>query len=264
MKDLTAEAVEDQKSLKTGTLVSQFTNAVEYQINDFFSNGVVTSSIIVRWKTKDRRWKSDSRCCVSFIYLRLPCQWSIVQGETIDGRYQFELRLETKEERRGNCFRISAAIGAYRWQLVPNRQRQLVAHVCQHLFHWRRCWMNHHLHQWFCPRAFDHRAGYRVLSNTIPSKRYQFEHQLGQHGSRYIHAWSKEKFDSNFEPVRFLCLRNILKSCLLYVTTVVVVMCICFHTSLCCDWLTEWASQAEMFYIASERERIGERERMAM
>lgn len=43
----TSEGVEDQETLKTGTLISQFTNPVQDQINNFLSNSVVTTGIVV-------------------------------------------------------------------------------------------------------------------------------------------------------------------------------------------------------------------------
>ena len=43
----TTEAVEDEETLETGTLVSQFTDSVQYQVNDFLTNGVVTSGVVV-------------------------------------------------------------------------------------------------------------------------------------------------------------------------------------------------------------------------
>jgi hypothetical protein len=39
--------VEDQKALKTSALISQFTDAVENQIDDFLANGVVSTRVIV-------------------------------------------------------------------------------------------------------------------------------------------------------------------------------------------------------------------------
>lgn len=36
-----------------------------------------------------------------------------------------------------------------------------------------------------------HQVGFHAPSNTIPSKRYQFERQLDRHGLRYIHAEKK-------------------------------------------------------------------------
>ena len=43
----TAEAVEDQESLKTGTLISQLPDSVQDKVDDFFANGVVTTGIVV-------------------------------------------------------------------------------------------------------------------------------------------------------------------------------------------------------------------------
>ena len=42
-----AEAVEDEESLETGTLVGQLTDAVQDQIDEFFAYRVVTSSIVI-------------------------------------------------------------------------------------------------------------------------------------------------------------------------------------------------------------------------
>jgi hypothetical protein len=39
--------VEDEESLETGTLVSQLTDSVENQVDNFLTNGVVTTSIVV-------------------------------------------------------------------------------------------------------------------------------------------------------------------------------------------------------------------------
>jgi hypothetical protein len=39
--------VEDEKSLETGTLVSKLSNSVENQVNDLFTDGVVTSGVVV-------------------------------------------------------------------------------------------------------------------------------------------------------------------------------------------------------------------------
>ena len=43
----TTKAVEDEETLKTGALVGKFSNAVEYKVDDFLSNGVVTTGVIV-------------------------------------------------------------------------------------------------------------------------------------------------------------------------------------------------------------------------
>jgi len=43
----TTEGVEDQETLETGTLISQFSDSVEDKIDDFFTNGVVTSGVVV-------------------------------------------------------------------------------------------------------------------------------------------------------------------------------------------------------------------------
>jgi len=43
----TTNRVEDEESLKSGTLVSQFSDSVEAEIDDFFTNGVVTSGEVV-------------------------------------------------------------------------------------------------------------------------------------------------------------------------------------------------------------------------
>ena len=39
--------MEDEESLQSGALVSQLANAVQHQINDFFPDSVVTTSIVV-------------------------------------------------------------------------------------------------------------------------------------------------------------------------------------------------------------------------
>merc|ERR1719265_2464683 len=39
--------VEDHESLETGALVSEFSQAVEYKVNDFLSDGVVSSCEVV-------------------------------------------------------------------------------------------------------------------------------------------------------------------------------------------------------------------------
>ena len=39
--------MKDQETLKTGTLVSQFSDSVEDQVNDLFADGVVTTSVVV-------------------------------------------------------------------------------------------------------------------------------------------------------------------------------------------------------------------------
>lgn len=44
---LTTKAVKDEETLETGTLIGQFTNTVEYKVNDFLANGVVTTSVVV-------------------------------------------------------------------------------------------------------------------------------------------------------------------------------------------------------------------------
>merc|ERR1712150_456872 len=41
------ERVEDKETLKTGTLISQFSDSVQNKINDFLSDGVVTTSVVV-------------------------------------------------------------------------------------------------------------------------------------------------------------------------------------------------------------------------
>merc|ERR1719310_1593626 len=43
----TSEAVEDEETLETGTLISQFPDSVQDKIDDFFANCVVTASIVV-------------------------------------------------------------------------------------------------------------------------------------------------------------------------------------------------------------------------
>lgn len=43
----TTEGVEDQESLETGTLVSQFSESVEDEIDDLLSDGVVSTSVVV-------------------------------------------------------------------------------------------------------------------------------------------------------------------------------------------------------------------------
>ena len=39
--------MKDQKALETGTLIGQFTDSIEYKVNDFLSDGVVTTSVVV-------------------------------------------------------------------------------------------------------------------------------------------------------------------------------------------------------------------------
>ena len=39
--------MEDEETLETGTLVSQFTDSVQYQVDDLLTNGVVTSGVVV-------------------------------------------------------------------------------------------------------------------------------------------------------------------------------------------------------------------------
>jgi len=39
--------VEDEETLKTGTLVSKFSDSIEDQVDDFFTDGVVTSGVVV-------------------------------------------------------------------------------------------------------------------------------------------------------------------------------------------------------------------------
>jgi len=39
--------VEDEETLKTGTLVGELSDSVENQVNDFFTDGVVTSGVVV-------------------------------------------------------------------------------------------------------------------------------------------------------------------------------------------------------------------------
>ena len=41
------EGVEDEESLKSGTLVSQFPDSVQAKIDDLFSDGIVASSVVV-------------------------------------------------------------------------------------------------------------------------------------------------------------------------------------------------------------------------
>jgi len=43
----TTEGVEDQETLKTGTLISQFSDSVEDKVDDFLTNGVVTSGVVI-------------------------------------------------------------------------------------------------------------------------------------------------------------------------------------------------------------------------
>jgi len=39
--------VEDEEALETGALIGQLSDAVEYQVDDFLSNGVVTTGVVV-------------------------------------------------------------------------------------------------------------------------------------------------------------------------------------------------------------------------
>ena len=41
------EGVEDEESLETSTLISEFPDSVQTEIDDLLSNGVVTSSVVV-------------------------------------------------------------------------------------------------------------------------------------------------------------------------------------------------------------------------
>ena len=41
------EGVEDEKSLQTSTLISQFPESIQAEINNLFPDGVVTSSVVV-------------------------------------------------------------------------------------------------------------------------------------------------------------------------------------------------------------------------
>ena len=41
------EGVEDQESLESSTLVSQFSDSVQAEVNDLLANGVVTTSVVV-------------------------------------------------------------------------------------------------------------------------------------------------------------------------------------------------------------------------
>jgi len=43
----TTEGVEDEETLKTGTLIGQLSDSVEYQVDDLFTDGVVTSRVVV-------------------------------------------------------------------------------------------------------------------------------------------------------------------------------------------------------------------------
>ena len=43
----TTERVENEESLKTGTLVSQFSDAVQDEIDNFFTDGIVTTGIVI-------------------------------------------------------------------------------------------------------------------------------------------------------------------------------------------------------------------------
>merc|ERR1711997_1102272 len=42
-----SEGMEDQETLKTRTLVSQLSDSIEYKINDFLADGVMTSCIVI-------------------------------------------------------------------------------------------------------------------------------------------------------------------------------------------------------------------------
>ena len=42
-----AEGVEDKETLETGTLISKFSDSVKDKIDDFFTDGVVTASVVV-------------------------------------------------------------------------------------------------------------------------------------------------------------------------------------------------------------------------
>jgi len=43
----TTDGVEDQESLETSAVISEFSDSVEAEIDDFFTNGVVTSGEVV-------------------------------------------------------------------------------------------------------------------------------------------------------------------------------------------------------------------------
>ena len=43
----TTEAVEDEETLETGALVGQLTDSVEYEVDDLFADGVVTTGVVV-------------------------------------------------------------------------------------------------------------------------------------------------------------------------------------------------------------------------
>ena len=42
-----SERVEDEESLETGTLISQLTDSVKNEINDFLSDGVMSTGVVV-------------------------------------------------------------------------------------------------------------------------------------------------------------------------------------------------------------------------
>ncbi len=50
----TAKAVKDEKTLKTSTLISQFTDTIEYKVDDFLSDCIVTTSIVVSYRKKKK------------------------------------------------------------------------------------------------------------------------------------------------------------------------------------------------------------------
>jgi hypothetical protein len=43
----TTKGVEDKETLETGTLIGKFSDPVENQVDDFFTDGVVTTSVVV-------------------------------------------------------------------------------------------------------------------------------------------------------------------------------------------------------------------------
>lgn len=58
--------------MKTGTLIGQFTDTIEYEVDDFLANGIVTTSIVVSYtkrKTSLSREKYFAKSNLTGIFL---------------------------------------------------------------------------------------------------------------------------------------------------------------------------------------------------
>ena len=93
----TTEGVEKEESLQSRTLVSQLTNTVQDKINNFFSNSVVSTSIIIGsvFLSSDQLFRMEqlsvSSCSYfvddSWFQINEDSSWDMFSGSTVKKRF---------------------------------------------------------------------------------------------------------------------------------------------------------------------------------